>query len=94
MGRNFAPPLDSDAIRLARLRKFLTQDEVAEQVAGLVSADGIKFDRSSVSLIERGNVKRPHPKVAGALSQVLGIEPDDIFLTGDDGTADAKQAVA
>lgn len=84
MGRNFAPPLDGEAIRWARLCKFMTQAEVAEQVAPLVAADGIKFDRSGLSYIENGSVKRPSPKVIGALSRVLGIEPKAMFKTKDD----------
>jgi transcriptional regulator with XRE-family HTH domain len=82
MGRNFAPPLDDKAIRLARLHGGMTQAEVAGRVAQLVAADGIKFDRSGLSLIENGNVKRPHPKVIRALSQVLGLDPGAVFKDG------------
>ena len=74
MGKTTAPPLDGEAIRQARHDRFLTQAEVAEQVAALVKGDDIKFDRSGLSLIENGTVKRPSLKVVRALAQVLGRE--------------------
>lgn len=86
MGKSTAPPLAGPAIRKARHGKFMTQAEVAGQVAELVKPDGIRFDRSSLSLIESGDVKRPHPKVVGALAHVLGLEADEIY---DDEEAEA-----
>ena len=79
MPRNFAPPLNGEAIRRARLCKFMTQAEVACHVSGQVAEHGIKFDRSGLSLIENGMVKRPHPKVVGALCSVLGLDPDTLY---------------
>jgi transcriptional regulator with XRE-family HTH domain len=83
MGKTSAPPLDGEAIRRARLGKFLTQAEVAgavhEQCAGL----GIKFDRSGLSMIESGKVKRPSLKVVPVLAQVLGMEPAEMFKADD-----------
>lgn len=84
MGRTSAPPLDGKAIRSARLRQFLTQAEVAAQVAELVRADDIKFDRSGLSYIENGDVKRPSLKVIRALAGVLGMEPDQMFRPEDE----------
>lgn len=78
MGKTSAPPLDGEAIRQARIGKFMSQQEVAEQVAALCAPDGIKFDRSGLSYIENETVKRPSLKVVRALSQVLEIE-DSIF---------------
>ena len=95
MGKSSAPPLDREAIRQARHGKFMTQLEVAEQVAKKVAAHGIKFDRSSLSLIESGAVKRPHPKVVGALVEVLGLKADAIFKAKDGSSDDAdKERVA
>lgn len=82
MGKTSAPPLDGEAIRRARLRLFLTQAEVAEQVAEL----GVPFDRSGLSLIEVGFVKRPRLKVVRALGQVLGLEADSLFMADDGGS--------
>ncbi len=79
MGRNFAPPLNGDAIRRARLFSGLTQLEVQERCAAL----GVKLDRSGLSYIENGSVKRPAPKVVKVLSEVLGIEPGDMYKPGD-----------
>lgn len=79
MGKTSAPPLDGEAIRRARLRLFLTQAEVAEQVAAL----GVPFDRSGMSFIESGFVKRPRLKVVRALGQVLGLEADSLFMADD-----------
>lgn len=87
MGKTSAPPLDGEAIRKARLAKFMTQVEVAEQVASRVARHAINFDHSSVSRIEVGDVKRPNLKVVQALAKVLGLEVDDIFLP-EDGEAD------
>ena len=79
MGKSSHPPLNKDAIKNARLRSFLTQAEVAQQVAALCAEHGIKFDRSSLSLIESGDVKRPAPKLIPALAKVLGMTPDEMF---------------
>jgi len=79
MGKSSWPPLDGDAVRQGRLRRFMTQAEVAAQVAQKCAADGIKFDRSSLSLIESGTVKRPAPKVIPALAEVLGMELAEMF---------------
>lgn len=83
MGKTSAPPLDGEAIRQARLRLFLTQAEVAEQIAAL----GVPFNRSGMSFIESGFVKRPRLKVVRALGQVLGLEADSLFMA-DDGDSD------
>lgn len=85
MGRNYAPPLNAKVIRKARVTRFLSQVALAEQVAKIVAVHGIRFDHSSVSLIENGRVKHPNPRVAEALSQVLSIDPEDMFLLGDAG---------
>ena len=84
MGKSTAPPLNGEAVRHARHGHFLTQADVAEQVASRLAKDGIKFDRSSLSLIESGAVKRPHPKVVGALAQVLDLEADEIYGSDDE----------
>lgn len=94
MGKTSAPPLDGKAIRKARLGKFMSQAEVAEQVAGRVAADGIKFDRSGLSYIEIGTVKRPSLKVVRALSEVLGMEPDAMYQPDDEDEDDDEDAAA
>ena len=80
MWRPIAPPLDGEVIRQARIGKLLTQAEVAGQVAEQCADAGIKFDRSSLSLIENGRVKHPAVKVIPALAQVLGLEVDEMFM--------------
>ena len=96
MGKTTAPPLDGEAIRHARHAKFMTQLEVAAQVAELCAADGIKFDRSGLSMIESGSVKRPSFKVVRALAQVLGMEPAEMFKAedGEDESADEEAEAA
>jgi transcriptional regulator with XRE-family HTH domain len=83
MGRTSAPPLDGEAIRRARLRKFLSQAEVAEQCA----QRGVKIDRSGLSLIETGIVKRPALKVIPVLAEVLGLDPEEMFKDEDGAAA-------
>jgi transcriptional regulator with XRE-family HTH domain len=83
MGKTSAPPLDGEAIRRARLRKFLTQAEVAGAVAQQCSGLGIKFDRSGLSMIENGQVKRPSLKVVPVLAEVLGMEVEEMFADED-----------
>ena len=94
MGKTTAPPLDGEAIRQARHAKFMTQLEVATQVAELCAPDGIKFDRSGLSMIETGDVKRPSYKVVRALAQVLGMEAGDIFKPEDEEDEDDDEAEA
>jgi transcriptional regulator with XRE-family HTH domain len=94
MGKTSAPPLDGEAIRRARLRKFLTQAEVAAQVSAQVAADDIKFDRSGLSMIEGGSVKRPSLKVVRALAAVLELEPDEMFKAEDDPDEDDESEAA
>ena len=77
------PPLDADAILRARIGKFLTQQEVAEQCAPRCAELGIKFDRSSLSMIETGKVKRPALRIVPVLAEVLGMEPDEMFKADD-----------
>jgi transcriptional regulator with XRE-family HTH domain len=79
MGRTSAPPLDGQTIRQARLRGFMTQAEVAEKVAEQCAAHDIKFDRSSLSLIENGRLRWPHPKVVPVLAEVLGMTADQMY---------------
>ena len=86
MGRYGAPPLDNLAILRARLRKGLTQAEVAEQCAAL----NVKIDRSGLSYIESGKVRWPHPKIAPVLAEVLGLELDDMFKA-EDGSDDEEE---
>jgi transcriptional regulator with XRE-family HTH domain len=81
MARSSAPPLDGQAIRRARVLKFLTQEEVAALVAGPCAEFGIKFDRSSLSLIENGKVVRPSLKVIPVLAEVLGMKPEEMFAS-------------
>lgn len=94
MGRTSAPPLDGEAIRRARLRQFLTQAEVAAGVQARVDGLGIKFNRSGLSLIESGKVKRPSLKVLRALAEVLGLGPDEISGAEDDEADDEENAAA
>ena len=94
MGKTNAPPLDGEAIRSARLRKFLTQAEVAAQVAALCAADDIKFDRSSLSLIESREVKRPSLKVVRALAAVLELGPGEMFKAEDGPDEDDDESEA
>jgi len=84
MGKTSAPPLDGEAIQKARLGKFLTQAEVAGAVHEQVGAFGLKFDRSSLSLIESGRVKRPSLKVVPVLAAVLGLETEQMFKAEDE----------
>jgi DNA-binding XRE family transcriptional regulator len=86
------PALDGKAIQRARIEKFMEQAEVAEAVNEL----GVSFHRSGLSLIENGSVKRPSLKVVRALSQVLGIEPTDMFKPdgGEDEDEDPEAVVA
>lgn len=79
MGKTSAPPLDGEAIRRARLAKFMTQAEVAAQVAALCTEERIKFDRSGLSFIENGAVKRPSLKVVRALAEVLELDAAEMF---------------
>ena len=83
MGKTSAPPLDGEAIRRARLGKFMTQAEVAGAVQEKCSALGIKFDRSGLSMIETGSVKRPSLKVVPVLAEVLGMEVGEMFADED-----------
>ena len=76
MGKTSAPPLDGEAIRRARLSQYLTQAEVAAQVSAAI---GATFNRSGLSYIENGAVKRPSLKVVNGLATVLGLEPDEMF---------------
>ena len=94
MGKTSAPPLDGEAIRRARLEKFLTQAEVAERVAKKCRRDRIKFDRSGLSLIESGAVKRPSLKVIRALAQVLDLKAAEMFKaeSGPDEDDDESEA--
>jgi transcriptional regulator with XRE-family HTH domain len=94
MGKTSAPPLDGEAIRRARLGKFMTQLEVAAQVSELCAADGIKFDRSGLSMIESGDVKRPSLKVVRALAAVLELEPDEMFKAEGDPDEDDDESEA
>jgi transcriptional regulator with XRE-family HTH domain len=75
MGKSYAPPLNNEAILRARLYRGLTQQEVAEQCAAL----DLEIDRSALSLIENGKVKRPHPKIPPVLARVLGLELHEMF---------------
>lgn len=77
MGKTSAPPLDGEAIRRARVRQFLNQGDVHERCAEL----GVKFDRSLLSYIENGKVKRPAPAVVRGLIEVLGLTPEEIYGT-------------
>ena len=77
------PPLDAEAILRARIGKFLTQQEVAEQCAPRCAELGIKFDRSSLSMIENGRVKRPALRIIPVLAEVLGMDPDEMFKAED-----------
>ena len=92
MGKTSAPPLNGEAIKQARLRKFLTQAEVQEQCAAL----GIKFERSGLSYIENGKVRRPSLKVVRGLAEVLGMEPAEMFKAedGEDDSADEEAEAA
>lgn len=90
MGRNFAPPLNGEAIRRARLFSGLTQLEVQERCAAL----GVKLDRSGLSYIENGAVKRPSPKVVKVLSQVLDIDQGDMFKPEGEDDEDDPEADA
>ena len=94
MGKTSAPPLDGEAIRGARLRKFLTQAEVAAQVAALCIADDIKFDRSGLSHIEGGRTGRPSLKVVRALAAVLELEPGEMFKPEDGPDEDDDESEA
>ena len=94
MGKTSAPPLDGEAIRQARLAKFLTQAEVAERVQKKTSRAGIRFDRSGLSLIESGAVKRPSLKVVRALAQVLDLSAGELYKTDDDEEDEPVGAVA
>lgn len=91
MGKTTAPPLDGEAIRSARHAKFMTQAEVAAQASDLLAADGIKFDRSGLSMIETGDVKRPNLKVVRALAQVLDMKADELFKAGGGESEDADE---
>jgi transcriptional regulator with XRE-family HTH domain len=84
MGKTSAPPLNGEAIRQARVRKYLTQAEVAAAVREQCEPLGIKFDRSGLSMIESGTVKRPSLKVVPVLAAVLGLEPHEMFKTAPD----------
>lgn len=86
MGKTNAPPLDGGVIRRARLGRFLTQQEVAEQCAAL----GVKIDRSGISQIESGYVKWPSLKVIPAIAQVLGLDVGEMFHRDDE--QDATEA--
>ncbi len=79
MWRPIAPPLDGEVIRQARIRKFLTQQEVAGRLAEL----GVWIDRSTVSNIENGKTRYPPVKVIPALAQVLGLEVEEMYATED-----------
>lgn len=94
MGKTSAPPLDGEAIRRARLEKFLTQAEVAERVGKRLARDHIKFDRSSLSLIESGIVKRPSLKVVRALARVLELKAAEMFKAGGDPDEDDQESEA
>lgn len=80
MGKTSAPPLDGKAIRRARIRQFMTQGDVHEGCAAI----GVKFDRSLLSYIESGKVKRPSLQVVRGLATVLGLEVDEIFDEDDE----------
>jgi len=94
MGKTSAPPLDGEAIRSARHAKFMTQAEVAGRVAEQCAADGIKFDRSGLSMIENGTVKRPSLKVVRSLAAVLELDPAEMFKAEDDPDEDDDESEA
>lgn len=79
MWRPIAPPLDGESIRQARIRQFLSQQEVTDRLAEL----GVEIDRSTLSNIERGKTRHPPPKVIPVLAEVLGLTVDEMFESGE-----------
>ena len=79
MWRPSAPPLDGEVIRQARIGKFLTQQEVTDQLAEL----GVWIDRSTLSNIENLKTRYPPVRVIPALARVLGLEVEEMFAGED-----------
>jgi len=76
-----APPLNGKLIGNTRLRKCMTQLDVARQCAAL----GVSIHPATLSRIENGDTKRPLPRLVPVLAQVLGLEVDDMFTTAGEG---------
>lgn len=66
--------VNAELIRQARLRKFLTQDEVGQLCAEL----GHRIDRANLSRIERG-LMQPGLKKLPVLAEVLGLDIDKLL---------------
>lgn len=73
MGRSSQPPLNSQVIRQARIRKFLTQEDVQRLTAEL----GHEINAGNLSRIERGKAPWPTPRSIPVLARVLGLIGDD-----------------
>ena len=82
--------IDGKAIRRARIRRFLHQQDVAEQCVEL----GVRVDHSEVSRIENGHVKHPSQDVVRALAAVLELEPDEMFKAESDPDEDDDESEA
>jgi len=66
-------------LRVARLQRGWTRDQLAEQVAGFLAAEGGRLsamDANHVYKLERGEITWPNASYRRALRNVLGAESD------------------
>lgn len=66
--------IDTEKLRLARLRAGLTMRAVSRQAEAL----GKKVDFGNYSRYERGD-RRPYPRAAAAIAEVLGVDIADLL---------------
>jgi transcriptional regulator with XRE-family HTH domain len=70
--------VNGELIRVARLRRGLTQ----HQVCALIAERGLKYDNSSLSKVEQGKLGLAAPMVP-VISDVLGVPVDDLIAEAD-----------
>lgn len=75
MGRTSAPPIKGEILREARIRKFMSQADVARECA----ERGLPLDPTNLSKIERGLIKWPAMRSIPILAEVLGVNVEDLF---------------
>jgi transcriptional regulator with XRE-family HTH domain len=75
MGRTSAPPLSKEAVRAARLAKFMSQDDVCRAC----TERGAPLDQGNLSKIENGHITRPSLRLIPVLADVLGKKPEELF---------------
>ncbi len=75
MGRTSAPPIKGELLREARIRKFMSQADVARECA----ERGLAIGPTNLSKIERGLIRWPAMRNLPVLAEVLGIDVEELF---------------